>query len=236
MTTYEHLELRHNAIKVLCNADETTEFEKGRDTSLPEFYMHETDKLGEGGTDEVGGRWQGRQHQQQRDTLAFFAGQMHGRVRPKLLEYWEYPKGGREMQVYGVLPAAEVRRMSYKQRMRMSRYCLCPMGYEVNSPRVVEAIEAMCVPVIIADGFVLPFSHVLDWSSFSITIPEKDIPSLRSILQGIPEHVYMSMQSRLPYVRRHFTWHQNPKPFDTFHMILHSVWTSRLTNITCVEI
>ncbi|KAI5079817.1 hypothetical protein GOP47_0005296 [Adiantum capillus-veneris] len=231
MTTFEHAELRHNAIKILCNADATTEFKTGRDASLPEFYMHATEKLDGGMEDEKGLR---RQPPHQRNILAFFAGQMHGRVRPKLLQYWEYPKGGKEMQIFGVLPDAEARRMSYTNRMHSSRYCICPMGYEVNSPRLVEAIQALCVPVIIADGFVLPFSHVLDWASFSVTVAEKDLPSLKSILQGISEHAYMIMQERLQYVRQHFRWHETPRPFDTFHMILHSVWTSRLTNITSV--
>ncbi|MCO5581756.1 hypothetical protein L7F22_035644 [Adiantum nelumboides] len=232
MTTFEHAELRHNAIKVLCNADATTEFKTGRDASLPEFYMHAAEKLDGRMEDEKGLR----RPPQRRDILAFFAGQMHGRVRPKLLEYWEYPKGGKEMQIYGVLPDAEAHRMPYKDRMLLSRYCICPMGYEVNSPRLVEAIQALCVPVIIADGFVLPFSHVLDWTSFSVIVAEKDLPSLKPILQGISEREYMTMQEHLQYVRRHFTWHETPQPFDTFHMILHSVWTSRLTNITSVKV
>ncbi|MCO5552771.1 hypothetical protein L7F22_006288 [Adiantum nelumboides] len=171
MTTFEHAELRHNAIKVLCNASATTEFKAGRDATLPEFYMHATEKLDGRMEDETGLR----RPPQRRDILAFFAAQMHGRVRPKLLEYWEYPKGGKEM-------------------------------------------------------------HVLDWTSFSVTLAEKELPSLKSILQGISESEYMTMQERLQYVRRHFTWHETPQPFDTFHMILHSVWTSRLTNIMFVKV
>ncbi|KAH7373868.1 hypothetical protein KP509_17G077900 [Ceratopteris richardii] len=233
MTTFEHAELRQNAIKVLCNADATTEFEEGRDASLPEFYLHAGETLGEGGTEEDL-LTSAQRSLRRRDTLAFFAGQMHGRVRPKLLEYWEYPKGGEKMQVYGVLPEDKTRRMPYSQRMQSSRFCLCPMGYEVNSPRLVEAIHALCVPVIIADGFVLPFSDVLDWGSFSITVPEKDLPSLKPILEAVPEHAYSAMQENLRHVRRHFTWYKEPQPFDTFHMILHSVWTSRLKNITAV--
>lgn len=74
------------------------------------------------------------------------------------------------------------------------RFCICPGGYEVNSPRIVESIYNECVPVIIADSFVLPFSDVLNWQSFSVHVKEIDIPNLKTILQSIPMEQYTSMQ------------------------------------------
>jgi hypothetical protein len=103
--------------------------------------------------------------------------------------------------------------MNYIQHMKNSRFCLCPMGYEVNSPRIVEALYYECVPVIIADNFVLPFSDVLDWTAFSVVVAEKDIPDLKKILQ------------------RHFLWHARPMRYDLFHMILHSIWLSRVNHV-----
>ncbi|XVF10869.1 hypothetical protein REPUB_Repub07fG0220300 [Reevesia pubescens] len=76
--------------------------------------------------------------------------------------------------------------MTYIQHKKSSKYCICPKGYEVNSPRIVEAICYECLPVIIADNFVLPFNEVLDWNPFSVTVAEKDIPKLKEILLAIP--------------------------------------------------
>mgnify|MGYP002775961587 FL=1 len=70
--------------------------------------------------------------------------------------------------------------------MTKSKFCLCPAGFEVNSPRLVEAIYYDCIPVIIADGFVLPFSDVLNWDVFSLRVKEKDIPRLKEILENVP--------------------------------------------------
>ncbi|KAF3679688.1 putative DNA mismatch repair protein MSH4-like [Capsicum annuum] len=53
--------------------------------------------------------------------------------------------------------------------------------YEVNSPRIVEAIYYECVPVIIAENFALPFSEVHNWSAFSVVVSEKDITRLKDI-------------------------------------------------------
>ncbi|MQL80259.1 hypothetical protein Taro_012704 [Colocasia esculenta] len=219
--TTAHDELRKNTIKALCNAD-TAEgiFIQGKDVSLPETTIRTLRRP----LKDVGGK-----PISQRSILAFYAGQMHGRVRPILLKYW----GGKDedMKIYGPLPARVSRVMSYIQHMKSSKFCICPMGYEVNSPRIVEAIYYECVPVIIADNFVPPFDEVLDWSSFSVIVAEKHIPDLKNILQKISPGQYMYLQSNVKKLQKHFLWHAKPVKYDLFHMILHSVWFSRLNHI-----
>ncbi|THU63417.1 hypothetical protein C4D60_Mb01t15530 [Musa balbisiana] len=220
-TTKLHNELRENTIKAVCNADASEGiFVPGRDVSLAETHIR-TPKRPDS---DIGGR-----PASERSILAFFAGQMHGRVRPILVGQW----GGRDedMRIYEALPADIARKMSYAEHMRSSKYCVCPMGYEVNSPRIVEAIHYECVPVIIADNFVLPFQEVLDWSAFSVVVAEKDIPRLKEILLGIGEERYMTMQMNVKRLQKHFVWHGRPRKYDLFHMILHSIWYNRLTQI-----
>ncbi|KAM0927473.1 hypothetical protein ACQ4PT_002900 [Festuca glaucescens] len=225
-TTKLHDELRKNAIKALCNADLSEGvFIRGRDVSLPETFVRSPRKPLGG----IGGK-----PALQRSILAFFAGQMHGRVRPILLRHW----GGKDdayMRIYSRLPRRITRRMNYVQHMKSTKYCICPMGYEVNSPRIVEAIYYECVPVIIADNFVLPFDDVLDWSTFSLVVPERDVPRLKEILLEIPESRYVAMQSNVRKVQRHFLWHPKPVKYDIFHMILHSVWFSRVNQVLQVQ-
>jgi hypothetical protein len=66
---------------------------------------------------------------------------------------------------------------------------------------------------------------------FSVTVPEAKIKKLKTLLTSIPDHVYRSMQQRLESVRKHFIWHDEPEEYDIFHMILHSVWMSRLRQL-----
>ncbi|KAF5192566.1 Xylogalacturonan beta-1,3-xylosyltransferase [Thalictrum thalictroides] len=220
-TVTEHKDLFRNTVKALCNADLSEGiFVPGRDVSLPETTIRRPRKPLRG----IGGK-----RVSQRPILAFFAGNMHGRVRPALLQYWDGKDA--DMRIYGPLPNRVARVMSYALHMKSSRFCICPMGYEVNSPRIVEAIYNECVPVIIADNFVLPFSEVLDWKSFSVVVAEKDIPNLKDILSAIPLRRYMWMQTNVKMLQKHFLWNPRPIRYDLFHMVLHSIWLNRLNQI-----
>lgn len=218
----EHEELTRNTIKALCNADMSERiFVPGRDVSLPETTIRAPRRP----LRHVGGN-----KVSHRPILAFFAGSMHGRVRPTLLKHWGGEKD-EDMKIYKRLPQSVSKRMTYIQHMKSSKYCVCPMGYEVNSPRIVEAIYYECVPVIIADNFVLPFNEVLDWSAFSVVVAEKDIPRLKEILLSIPMRKYLTMQINVKMVQKHFLWNPRPVRYDLFHMILHSIWFNRLGQI-----
>ncbi|KAJ7539434.1 hypothetical protein O6H91_11G092600 [Diphasiastrum complanatum] len=218
--TNSHGQLHQNAVKVVCNADCSQGFDTMKDVSLPETRISFNGSL----PSSIGGS-----PPDQRPYLAFFAGQMHGVVRPILLQYWKDKDP--LMRIFEVLPASIASKTSYSQHMKLSKYCLCPAGHEVNSPRLVEAIFSECVPVIIADNFVLPFSNVINWESISVTVLQTDITNLKNVLTSIPEQKYRAMQSRLKDVQQHFLWHDSPQKYDVLTMIIHSLWTQRLDQI-----
>uniref|UniRef100_A0A5B7BN06 Exostosin GT47 domain-containing protein n=1 Tax=Davidia involucrata TaxID=16924 RepID=A0A5B7BN06_DAVIN len=213
-------ETRHHmerCIKALCNADVTAGFKIGRDVSLPETYV----RAARNPLRDLGGKLPSQRH-----ILAFYAGNMHGYLRPILLKYWKNKDP--DMKIFGPMPPGVASKMNYIQHMKSSKYCICPKGYEVNSPRVVEAIFYECVPVIISDNFVPPFFEVLDWGAFSVIVAEKDIPNLKDILLSISEEKYLEMQLGVRKVQQHFLWHAKPIKYDLFHMTLHSIWYNRL--------
>ncbi|XP_010454251.1 PREDICTED: probable glycosyltransferase At3g07620 [Camelina sativa] len=216
--TRHHME---HCIKALCNADVTAGFKIGRDISLPETYV----RAAKNPLRDLGGK-----PPSQRRTLAFYAGSMHGYLRTILLQHWKDKDP--EMKIFGRMPFGVASKMNYIEHMKSSKYCICPKGFEVNSPRVVESIFYECVPVIISDNFVPPFFEVLDWSAFLIgarsIIPEKDIPRLKDILSSIPEEKYVKMQMAVRKAQRHFLWHAKPQRYDLFHMVLHSIWYNRV--------
>lgn len=207
-------------MKALCNADVTTGFKIGRDVSLPECYV----RSARNPLRDLGGKPPSDRH-----ILAFYAGNIHGYLRKILLEYWNNKDP--DMKILGPMPPGVASKMTYIEYMKGSKYCICPKGYEVNSPRVVEAIFYECVPVIISDNFVPPFFEVLNWDGFSVIIAEKNIPDLKNILMEISDERYRELQFGVRKVQRHFLWHVKPVKYDLFHMILHSIWYNRVFQI-----
>ncbi|OUZ99247.1 Exostosin-like [Macleaya cordata] len=204
--------LYKNSIRAFCNANTSEGFYPSKDVSFPEINLRKghlpviIDGL----------------PPSNRTILAFFAGKLHGTIRIKLLEHWK--DKDEEVVVYERLP----KELSYGTMMRKSKFCLCPSGYEVASPRIVEAIYSQCVPVLLSDHYIPPFSDILNWNSFSVQLSVNDIPNLKKILMGISEEHYMEMHRNLKQVRSHFMVNDPPVRFDAFHMTIHSIWLRRL--------
>ncbi|KAF2307491.1 hypothetical protein GH714_029118 [Hevea brasiliensis] len=116
--------LEKNSIRALCNANTSERFNPMKDVSFPEINL-----LTGSTTGLIGGP-----SPSNRSILAFFAGRLHGPIRPILLEHWENKDD--DIRVHRQLPKG----VSYNEMMRKSKFCLCPSGYEVASPRIVEAL------------------------------------------------------------------------------------------------
>ncbi|KAF5759813.1 putative xylogalacturonan beta-1,3-xylosyltransferase [Helianthus annuus] len=209
-----NLNLYNSSIRVLCNANSSEGFDPQKDVSLPEINLR-NGKM-------PANLLSPPPLSSSRPHLAFFAGGVHGPIRPILLNQWKGQDP--DLQVHDYLPKG----LDYYSFMLASKYCLCPSGYEVASPRIVEAVYSECVPVIISDHYVLPFSDVLRWEAFSIQVKVSEIGELKRILTSVPENEYLRLKENLRAVRRHFVLNQPAERFDVFHMILHSVWLRRL--------
>ncbi|KAF5748166.1 exostosin family protein [Tripterygium wilfordii] len=209
-------DLYSKSIRVLCNANTSEGFNPQKDVSLPEIHLYGGEVSPKLLSPPPAAADSPRLH------LAFFAGGIHGPIRPLLLQHWK--DSDPELLVHEYLP----KDLDYYSLMLQSKFCLCPSGHEVASPRIVEAIYAECVPVILSQNYVLPFSDVLRWEAFSIRVDVSEIPRLKEVLTAVSEEKYRRLKEGLRAVRKHFVLNQPSKPFDVFHMILHSVWLRRI--------
>ncbi|GFP81330.1 probable arabinosyltransferase arad1 [Phtheirospermum japonicum] len=109
-----------------------------------------------------------------RDTLLYFKGAKHrhrgGLVREKL---WDLLVNEPGVIIEEGFPNATGKEQSIKG-MRTSEFCLHPAGDTPTSCRLFDAIQSLCIPVIVSDNIELPFEGTVDYSDFSIFVAVSD--------------------------------------------------------------
>lgn len=78
-------------------------------------------------------------------------------------------------------------RYDYEVLLRNSTFCLVPRGRRLGSFRFLEVLQAGCVPVLLANGWELPFSEVIDWSRSALWADERLLLQVRTRRLGDSE-------------------------------------------------
>lgn len=96
----------------------------------------------------------------------------------------------------------------YAQYLERSVFCLAPAGFAPWSGRLFEAIRFECIPVIISDSLIPPFSGQLDWDAFSVRVPESVVKDggLKGALQSISPERVRQLQRNVGLVRSAFLY------------------------------
>jgi hypothetical protein len=80
--------------------------------------------------------------------------------------------------------------LSYEDLLDASVFSFVPRGDALFSYRLLEVMARGSIPVILSDGWVLPFDRTVDWPSLSVSVHHEAVPKLPEILRGFtPEDV-----------------------------------------------
>lgn len=124
-----------------------------------------------------------------RRVLASFRGALSHPCRAMLDEYQD----GERFVCQIVDPANHVRRIdaeagavdpAYVDLMAESEFAYVPRGDSLFSYRLLEAVSFGCIPVVMSDGWVLPFDRTIDWNAVAIRMPEMEVRQINRTLAG----------------------------------------------------
>lgn len=107
---------------------------------------------------------------------------------------------------------------TYAELMLRTTFALCPRGNGLYSYRLVEAMAAGALPVVLANDYVPPFPDLLNISSFVLVVPEQQLSVVPDMLRRIPHHEIKVMRVRM---RRAFK-----RYFATFNATVDSMLRS----------
>ncbi|CAK7323606.1 unnamed protein product [Dovyalis caffra] len=109
-----------------------------------------------------------------RNTLLYFKGAKHrhrgGMVREKL---WDLLVNEPGVIIEEGFPNATGKEQSIRG-MRTSEFCLHPAGDTPTSCRLFDAIQSLCIPVVVSDNIELPFEGMVDYTEFSVFVAVDD--------------------------------------------------------------
>eukprot|EP00111_Clytia_hemisphaerica_P004133 TCONS_00011825-protein len=94
----------------------------------------------------------------------------------------------------------EYDRYDYNELLRNSTFCLIPRGRRLGSFRFLESMKYGCIPVLLSNGWDLPFKDLIDWSKFSLNIDERTLLQLPTIIEGLSEQMILSMRQQTLFV------------------------------------
>lgn len=94
----------------------------------------------------------------------------------------------------------------YPEVLKQATFCLIFRGERIGQYSLLEAMAANCIPVVVIDGLVMPFSNIIDWKRAAIFIMEDYLSTLMEVLGSISQNRIKEMQKQIKFLyEKYFT-------------------------------
>ncbi|KAF7694465.1 exostosin-1 [Silurus meridionalis] len=94
----------------------------------------------------------------------------------------------------------EYSKFDYQELLHNSTFCLVPRGRRLGSFRFLEALQAACIPVLLSNGWELPFSEVIDWSKAAIIGDERLLLQIPSITRSVNAEQILALRQQTQFL------------------------------------
>ena len=86
---------------------------------------------------------------------------------------------------------------AYEELLANSRFAFVPRGDALFSYRLAEVMSFGCIPIILSDGWILPFDRILPWEQMSLRVHTDAIQHLPQILANFTTDDILSRQKQV---------------------------------------
>ncbi|CAL9690825.1 unnamed protein product [Knipowitschia caucasica] len=90
----------------------------------------------------------------------------------------------------------EYERFDYQELLHNSTFCLVPRGRRLGSFRFLESLQAACVPVLLSNGWELPFSDVIQWNQAVLEGDERLLLQVPSMVRAVGNERILALRQR----------------------------------------
>uniref|UniRef100_A0AAQ6A2S0 Exostosin GT47 domain-containing protein n=1 Tax=Amphiprion ocellaris TaxID=80972 RepID=A0AAQ6A2S0_AMPOC len=94
----------------------------------------------------------------------------------------------------------EYDKYDYREMLYNSTFCLVPRGRRLGSFRFLEALQAACVPVMLSNGWELPFSEIIDWNTAAVIGDERLLLQIPSTVRSIHQDKILSLRQQTQFL------------------------------------
>ncbi|XP_062818218.1 exostosin-like 1 [Anolis carolinensis] len=95
---------------------------------------------------------------------------------------------------------ADYEKFDYQELLHNSTFCIIPRGRRLGSFRFLEALQAACIPVLLSNGWELPFSEVIDWSKSAIVGDERLLLQIPSTVRCLHSDKILAFQQQTQFL------------------------------------
>ncbi|XP_032900928.1 exostosin-1-like [Amblyraja radiata] len=94
----------------------------------------------------------------------------------------------------------EYEKYDYQELLHNSTFCLVPRGRRLGSFRFLESLQAACIPVLLSNGWELPFSDVIDWSKTVVVGDERLLLQVPSTVRSIDNDKILAFRQHTQFL------------------------------------
>ncbi|XP_011358674.1 exostosin-1 isoform X1 [Pteropus vampyrus] len=94
----------------------------------------------------------------------------------------------------------EYEKYDYREMLHNATFCLVPRGRRLGSFRFLEALQAACVPVMLSNGWELPFSEVINWNRAAVIGDERLLLQIPSTIRSIHQDKILALRQQTQFL------------------------------------